>query len=348
MQLTTTTFRTKRGPTFFQSPQNRNQKPMQLTTTTIRQQHKDQSNTDPAVARALARRLAQKPGVARQITASVARLAARPSEQRKLDGYSHGWHQQRERVKALVHQYEHLTPPELRSSAGLAAALMHTFAPATVASYFTSAVDQFPRYRDQAVKAIRRGIDKRLAQTRRPRLAPMTRILRQNLARMSPNMRTLCLVQAVTASRHADIQAATITHVVNHDEDHHAIRLSWSTWKSDPLGRYFAEKWFAWPTTKIEDLMKTWERRSDWPYDKVWRALEGMTPHDIRRWAITTLGGKMTQEQILIITQHAEATRNTAHVRRYTDPSKQSTTAQIQIQASMHLWREIGEEFHDL
>jgi hypothetical protein len=314
---------------------------------------KDQSkrSAERMATKALARKLAQRPGEARTITASIARLAARASQQRKMDGYSESWRYLQKRARALVDQYEEHTAPERRCAAGLAAALSHTFAPATVAAYFSSAVAQRPEYRDAHYRGLMRGIEKRVAAARRPRVAPMTALVRRNLAAMPTSMRLLCALQAVTGSRHADVLAATMTHAVPdpHDDDWLLVRFEWTSWKSDPLGRYFAEKWARWPKEAFQALARAWATREDqWEYESVWRKMNAMTPHDLRRWALTTLAPHLAQDEVLVVTQHAQATKGTAHVRRYTEPTHKSTTAQVQIRASQLLWDELGTEFQAL
>jgi len=281
-----------------------------------------------------------------RITSSVARLATNKKLQQKLDGYKVGTRKQFERVKRLVGEYERHTANKDRNSAGLAAALSLIFAPATAHLYFGIAVRGNEKYRDEFMKATQRGLAQAVARTRVQREAPTTETIKTMLRTIEKHFKFFVILQCVTASRHADIMAAKIAQweekstLPQVPAGWAAVRLEMGPWKSDPTGKLLNHKWFVWPAKWKTALLKIWENKAKYSYDKLHGKMHNWcNPHDLRRWAMTKLAEKCDHpEEILLLTAHAAATKATTHIRRYVTPSPMTAEAKKQLQMSAILW----------
>lgn len=259
--------------------------------------------------------------------------------QHNLMGLSRSHMMRQERVRKLINQFELHTQPNVRTARLLAATLATMYAPATTLATMHMVPSLAPRYRDATLKDTLVALTQDVARTRTHKEFPanITEQLARRLQRVPSDVAILIRLQFVTASRHADLLAARLTHVW-HLQGRTAIRMYLPIWKSDRKGKHFVAKTFCWPESQIRQLLQVWRNRPS--YARIHQHLLGVcTPHDVRRIAMTVLAKHGSPPQdILTLTGHAEAMKATARFRRYVAPTpldKQSTT-QMKLSEILH------------
>lgn len=227
-----------------------------------------------------------------------------------------------------------------KSERALAATLATLYAPNTALSYLQTILAMRPDLKDDDNKDIQTALARDVARTRKARVVPPLAALKKRIRSLHPNVKAAVIFQLVTASRHADLANMKVTHVWEWSEPGWlAIRLALPTWKSDRKGVRFAAKVIAWPKEHAAAVRSITNKPPS--YERVREALKGLaTPHDIRRLGMTTAAAYAeTPEHVLWLTQHAEAIRTTAHLRRYVTPTLNDPMAKVQLHLSRSIWK---------
>ena len=241
----------------------------------------------------------------------------------------------KERLARFVAKFEKLTRDH--TSQMLGACLGTLFEPATALSYLYTIAAMRPSYKDAAFADVAKALARDVARTRHVR-PPIVALL-DRMRALSDRIKCCIMLQLVSASRHADLRQAKISHVWEFSAEWLAIRMEFPVWKSDPYGRHFAAKVILWPQKAAATLQRTLKRLPS--YDEVRTALSGVcTPHDLRRLAMTIAAEHAAQpEHVLWLTQHAAGIRATAHVRRYVAPTLHDPMTQVQVSLSSSIWQ---------
>jgi hypothetical protein len=271
----------------------------------------------------------------RRITAGVLRVA----RERPLPDPLHpSTHRRRARVLDLWTQYCRLS--RTPTAKEFAASLAQIFAPSTTLSYMVTAAARIPTVKkDPGLEDVVLILKQEVARQRVPRTIPTTATLAVWWRTQDTFVQTMTALQYVTASRHADIAQANLTHTWQVGETL-VFRIEFPVWKSDRTGALMAAKFAAWRLPKHLLFMAMRE----WPtYGQMWQATQGLcTPHDLRRIAVTELSQRLRKtERALALTAHAVATQGSRHVRRYTTPNPRSAMATEQIRMTQILWNSL-------
>ena len=272
-----------------------------------------------------------------QITPSVIEDAR--AVQHLLDPISTAHRQRQTRLlQTLLADFEAATPPQDRNSRLLASSISILFAPSTAATYFRILCKLRPEYKDQYYSEVAKALDQEIARTRRHREPTQDARLVERIKTLPPVLHASVVLQVVSASRHSDVPAMRLKHIWRDViADWLLLHFELPLWKSDTRGTHLAAKTIPWPAAWEPSLARMWKNRP--AYREVYKALEGVcSPHDLRRWAIAKASEKHDGSSVLQLTCHADAIKNTAHIRRYAHPSPTSEQSQTQIQVSRTIW----------
>jgi integrase len=149
------------------------------------------------------------------------------------------------------------------------------------------------------------------------------------LTRSPREARGTIVLQWVSGCRHADLLKARMEKVTPS-----ILRMSWSTQKSDRLGKRHLVKFIHFPL-QIPQLSG---------YREVYKRLKDVDPsltvHSLRRGALTFLATQgYSHETIMKLSLHAPTSDPCLAVRRYVEPSHLQPEAMEQIELSKALWR---------
>lgn len=245
----------------------------------------------------------------------------------------------RTRVKKLlasVRQLHAEVTPQL-----FASCLAVMFAPATAHGYFVTAMALVPEWKGsllEEARSVALALQQDIARTRRPRAIPRVSELASRLSTITDvGMRAALILQFVSASRHADLTQANMTHIWQL-RNAKAIRFQFPVWKSDRRGSHWAAKVIWIPEHSVAEVVQAFRHFPT--FSDAHSALAGVcTPHDLRRLAMSYLADVGVKEsEVLILTQHAAATASTAHFRRYVKPTAHQAQAKVQLKLSWLLW----------
>jgi integrase len=153
--------------------------------------------------------------------------------------------------------------------------------------------------------------------------------LRALLPRCPAHARATILLQWVSGCRHADLLKARLEKVTPD-----VLRMSWSTQKSDRLGKRHLTKFIYYPLP----LLPLANYRE--VYGRMKIIAPDLTVHSIRRGALTYLAEQgHSHEEIMKLSLHAPTADPCLAVRRYIEPTHLQPEAVTQIHLSKALWR---------
>lgn len=248
----------------------------------------------------------------------------------------------RRRVQELLHSAQQMDPAVSARDFGTCLALM--FQPPTAHSYFVTAVaqnrDLWPRQETADVALV---LQQDIARHRQPRVtASLEDVLTRLQTLQDHRMAVAVILMLVSASRHADLRQANMSHVWDQGQRGLAVQVDFPVWKSDRRGSKMAQKTIRWPTHLFAALVRTFRRFPT--YEAMYEALQGVcTPHDLRRIAMSYLADHFTEKDVLTLTQHAAVTTASAHFRRYVKSTPHSVRARAQLTLSQRLWTALAE-----
>lgn len=218
-----------------------------------------------------------------------------------------------------------------------AALLFHRYAPTTATSYF--AIISKWHMSEKCPEAMR-WLQVQTARARpvRANAVPMTkwRAVVTSLATASPSSAATVLMSLLSASRHADLAAMELeaTFVTPPTITLH-IRLL--PHKSDRNGRRHLFKFIEVPRHWSTLVIKLLRQKAWVSYRQVHAALKpfDLTPHSMRRSAITFLAARYDPTQILHLSGHTPAAGAEAPMLRiYIDPHPSQTIPRLQCRMS--------------
>lgn len=221
-----------------------------------------------------------------------------------------------QRVKRIVAFLRHNGASDLTALKTIALA----YAPSTAISYIRNAVSlQVANVSESKFRGLIKYLHQKKSRNKPVQAKPIKAVQLKSLlnAQIPQPIKDTLVLMWVSASRHADLTHMIVMERLKIKQSSVArVMLDMTTFKSDIDGEEYCRKVIILPSSLASRLPALLENLPT--YRKVYNTLSqiGLSSHSVRVGAMKFLSGKVTDQEILALTQHASSRRADAKAAR--------------------------------